>query len=1151
MLKKLETSEPKNIRQTSMKKSRNLFLIICMLLFSGSLMAQGIPDEHNGVIYRGESESIARGVLDGNLIQTNFRNHGEFSRWNDIPWGVWPRDIGGRHIDGVGVIIAGFVDGNRSDYPEFYGGAGDTLLNPVIINYRQAGLRQSPFTGEAWGWLPLPGFNNPERVDPVTSVLTPTPALSTDPNSWPEFWPDRLNEDDAGWPGTWNGRDGRLANADQESFYVMDDFSDDEYAVDPETGEPYSPFGVYYPSPQSDSTMGGLGLQMQVRVFQWANILAEDTMFLIYRITNKGDFDQERLYFVQIVDYGLGNEEDDDNAAYDPLLDVVYGWDRNGIGTPTTGGGNYELGYTGFAFLESPADSDDLVDADQDGITDESRFDNNIMTPIEGQAAIEAEFEARYDREAFENYYGPLEERPAYIAGIWYPEDEELDWVGFSDDNNNGVYDQGELVNDDYGRDGLGPFDLDYVAPDEGEADGMPTQGEPNFNELDVDESDQIGLTGFDLNTRPFYESGNNLRDDTWLFERIVLSKFPLGQEPVQSVADDEPFALFMSGEVQLASENTANGKSTDFFSTAWIFGNNEEDFFKNRRTVQNIYNADYTFAQPPTTPILTADAGDRRVVLSWDEAAVDSYDRFLQEFDFEGFKLFRSTNNVFTDARTITDVNGTPTYYDPIAQFDLDNDISGTVPVLGGDAIFDLGSNTGLQFNYVDTTVTNGKTYYYAIVAYDRGFQPDDGSTALGIDPQENTFNISVDLAGNVTATSSNAAVVVPKTNPLGYQQGGSTADLSSLTTGDGTGRANVNVVAENLINEANQYQVNFFDTASTSGDFRNTSGFEMVEVTNSDTLIPRTEFATSTSVIDGFTFEMDNNQPAEIIDSRTGYISNAGTENEIFSLNPNELDGLETNWVVTLSKTILTPSGVSGAGFIRSDSDFELTWVGPNDEQYRPPVILGGQFDRIDIPVFARNISTDEDVTLLVIDGDENGELSPGDNLIVTERAQNGQYRYRYNLQFNAQGDGTPPSSGDKIRISSTRAFGNGDSFQFGVTKASIDNELASSQLDDIYVAPNPYIGAAEWERSSGQVGRGERKIYFYNLPRVCTIRIFNVRGELINTLNHDGALDDGAISWDLRTANNEDIAYGVYFYHVSAEGIGEYVDKFAIVK
>jgi hypothetical protein len=151
----------------------------------------------------------------------------------------------------------------------------------------------------------------------------------------------------------------------------MDDFSDKEYHVDPQTGEPYSPLGVYYPSPETDSTMGGLGLQMQVRIFQWANILAEDTMFLIYRITNKGDFSQDRLFFTQIVDYGLGNEEDDDNAAYDPVLDVVYGWDSNGVGTPTQGGGDYDLGYTGFAFLESPSDEDNNgVDADQDGITD-------------------------------------------------------------------------------------------------------------------------------------------------------------------------------------------------------------------------------------------------------------------------------------------------------------------------------------------------------------------------------------------------------------------------------------------------------------------------------------------------------------------------------------------------------------------------------------------------------------------------------------------------------------------------------------------------------------------------------------------------------------------------------------------------------------
>ena len=43
------------------------------------------------------------------------------------------------------------------------------------------------------------------------------------------------------------------------------------------------------------------------------------------------------------------------------------------------------------------------------------------------------------------------------------------------------------------------------------------------------------------------------------------------------------------------------------------IFGDDEIDF-KNRRTVQNIYNSDYNFAQPPIMPTLTAVPGDERL---------------------------------------------------------------------------------------------------------------------------------------------------------------------------------------------------------------------------------------------------------------------------------------------------------------------------------------------------------------------------------------------------------------------------------------------------------------------------------------------------------------------------------------------------------
>jgi hypothetical protein len=49
---------------------------------------------------------------------------------------------------------------------------------------------------------------------------------------------------------------------------------------------------------------------------------------------------------------------------------------------------------------------------------------------------------------------------------------------------------------DDVGVDGV-----EVPTNDRGESDGMPTAGEPNFDQTDVDESDQIGLTSFEYFT--------------------------------------------------------------------------------------------------------------------------------------------------------------------------------------------------------------------------------------------------------------------------------------------------------------------------------------------------------------------------------------------------------------------------------------------------------------------------------------------------------------------------------------------------------------------------------------------------------------------------------------------------------------------------
>jgi hypothetical protein len=64
-------------------------------------------------------------------------------------------------------------------------------------------------------------------------------------------------------------------------------------------------------------------------------------------------------------------------------------------------------------------------------------------------------------------------------------------------------------------------------------------------------------------------------------------------------------------------------------------------------------------------------------------------------------------------------------------------------------------------------------------------------------------------------------------------------------------------------------------------------------------------------------------------------------------------------------------------------------------------------------------------------------------------------------------------------------------------------------------------------------------------------CTIRIYTIEGELVDTIEHMADFDDGTAEWDMLTKDNLDISYGVYVYHIDASGVGEIVGKFAVIK
>ena len=115
-------------------------------------------------------------------------------------------------------------------------------------------------------------------------------------------------------------------------------------------------------------------------------------------------------------------------------------------------------------------------------------------------------------------------------------------------------------------------------------------------------------------------------------------------------------------------------------------------------------------------------------------------------------------------------------------------------------------------------------------------------------------------------------------------------------------------------------------------------------------------------------------------------------------------------------------------------------------------------------------------------------------------------------------------------------------------------VDAPKATSEMSKIKVVPNPYIVGHRFESPLPPgitSGRGNRKIEFQNLPSDGKIHIFSSRGQHIRTLHHTGNIFSGTISWDLKTKENLDIAFGVYYYIVESKIGGKTSGKLAVIK
>ncbi|HTK80927.1 MAG TPA: hypothetical protein VL633_01410 [Bacteroidota bacterium] len=1083
---------------------RIYFLALFLALGSSLVSAQRLTDKAKGNHFE-----LKKGLMDGNLVGTVYYNMGEVADWLNDPSrsGVWPKGTNHTYIDGVAIVV-------QAETPDPLDNT--KVIHPLETNYYEY-TRHDPATGVTYGWWPLPNY---------ASRFQPSPAQSTESSTWPTHWPDRPSD----WDGRWNGFFGKgVQNADVESYFVFDDNEDREYLLS----------HSFYPDRQ-DSSRGGLGMQVHARGFQWSQVLAEDVIFWLYEITNMGTTDYRKTLFAQYVDWGIGGHDNSSNNAgdYNEQLNLSYAWSTVPFGSP---GSWSPVGYCGYAFLESPGISDDHRDNDRDGLTDERR-DNNAQTFISSPFTDPFLVDALQDTAAFRRFYG-------YGWKTHWDADENCNWRIYSDLNANGHWDPGEALNDDVGTDGIGPFDEGYTGPDfdGSEGDGRPEQGEPNFGILDKDESDQLGLTGFIIAPVHTYDLNNDERNWT----AFSAAPQPHGQSLVGvnlgNWFSSYLFHLYGRDTYTLRTGQTQEAGETERFSMGLIYGLNANDLFLRKRTVQQIYNANYRFAKPPDKPLVKAIAGDRKVTLYWDSRAEQTYDAFYQKYNFEGYRIYRSTEPNFLENQIITDAYGRPTFRQPLAQYDVVDGVKGLHPITVNGAAFYLGDDTGLQHSFVDSTVQNGQTYYYAVAAYDQGFTTTTVSgDFLGIPPSETTTRIITDLNGNVK-TDVNTAVVVPRAPSAGYV---APQFKDFVASGPGTGSVTATVLDPDSVKDNRTFRLEFQD--STAFHDNPKPYYRFIDEQSGDTLIHLTRLTTDqeqTGVFNGFAVNIKNDPNVVVDQSQTGWVN--GSSNYIVQV------GFDSRYAPAYQ-----------ARRVNYPADFEITFTGKGQGDLSFPsssfslpqpsdIVVNNLTEHIDHFQFilqdnnndsAFNVGSSAVIgdAIFLVAGDSAGK--PATNFAAARKSWSVTFIKDTLIPESQQ---RPPQPGDVYRIVTKKPFRTGEYVQFTTTSPKVDQAKAALDIRNIAVVPNPYVGAASWEPQSATVGRGDRRIYFIHLPGKCTIRIFTMSGHLVQTLEHDSSIDDGQESWDLVSRDGMNIAFGVYVYQVDAPNMGTFIDKFAVMK
>ncbi len=635
------------------------------------------------------------------------------------------------------------------------------------------------------------------------------------------------------------------------------------------------------------------------------------------------------------------------------------------------------------------------------------------------------------------------------------------------------------------------------------------------------------------------------------------------------------PFSM-APGDTQQVVVAALAGQGGDYLSSISVL-----KFYD--ATAQSAYNNLFNLPSPPPAPHVSVAQLDGKIVLSWGDPtyAAQTENFNSKGYAFQGYNIWQYQRNNTTGGKLLATydiVDGITKIYDDVYDPNLGTVIREPVQ---------FGNDTGIKHTYTatqdafsGTPLVNDRDYYYAVTAY--------------------SYNPTPGVIPDNLESSPSILDVRPQTPPNGVRYSFNAGDsIPVVHTGKSDGQVIASVVDPSVLN-GDQYKVTFDTTGGTTT-------WSLTDV-NKNTVRLANQAQTPAGgtppgyVVDGFQIATFG-PPAGMKDwswspasGRFWTWANGVWGAEGFN---GAIGNGYDNWFSSSSVTYDQLANVQirfattdTAGNVVNASDPNWSYAyrylrGAQNPPAQPsfaPFIKNatGSFAFQDytqsMPMAAYDMETNPPTRLMVgysennvTDGLVNGEYWPpfygdptyGDNIATTGPRE---WFYIFNVPYSTTPDpaleqnilnNTLPimwfgtitrrnqngwSSADTMNIITNHINTLADQFTFTATAPT---DLPKNQIADlakINVFPNPYFGFNKLEAD-----KYNRWVRFTHLPQKATIRIFNLAGILVRTLQKND--NTQFMDWDLLNENGLPVAAGMYLAYIDTP-IGTKTLKLAII-